>query len=237
MDWFDNVRFFFVSSPSDEPNNFVYHYQALISGILATVAAVATIVFLDKQHRNVQKRKHTSAISNLPIAFSNLHDYANQCLQILSDILRDHDDDVDIRVTFRVPSLPLEAIRMITDVIETCDQQSANQLQALLRFTQVQHARLKGTQRDLSPDRPTGHLTIASNVRSDVTDACVLRLMLDHMYPFARAKESKIPLFSGDNFTPSMGYRIDSLFDQATRETVQAALLSSMTSYLDSTQD
>lgn len=225
MEWdWPSIIFFNGGSDLNHPNNWVYHYQSLIAGMLALISAIVTTFVLIIQQKSIVRRSHSAALAKLPIALSRLHRYADNCLYELSCILRGRDEEDNIKYDFEVPSLPDESLQIITMVIENGSRNNAKFLQALLRQIQVQNSRLHSTARDTSSTRNVGHITIAQNVRYDVLDAYILKTMADHIFDFARLKTNRIGRYDAETAQPSGMFYLERDFGALTRDYVTEKL-------------
>lgn len=147
MEWLANIDIN-IAAPQNGPDNFVYHYQSLIAGLLALVAGGAPAFFLWLQSRRLNRRRLNSALSRLPLALSDLHGYADSCLLELSRLMARTGEFDDIRNPIRIPHIPEDALNTLTEMIELSADSDAQFFQALLRRLQIQNSRI---QRDPAP--------------------------------------------------------------------------------------
>lgn len=225
MDWLKGFTVFFVESEGSEPNNFIYHYQGLLGGALAFIAAILSIAYLWRQQKQDQERRYRSQKANLSFALSDLHDYANQCIQSLAEIMRGRGEDEDIRAEFEPPAPPQYALTLISQLIELCSEEDAHFLTALLQHCQIQHARLRAKAERLSPQRSSSWIMLSSNLHHDVVDAFILKNMADHLFAFARGRADHIGAFNADENQISGSLTYMDLFDRPTRDYVQELVL------------
>lgn len=201
--------------------NWLYDFQSLIAGILALIAALATIYFLHHQSQAALRRDHEANRANLPLALSNLLDYSDECVSCLVSVLEENTDGTDIRTDITIPSLPEFSLRVLTDLVRSSAPTDANKMQALLGYIQVHHARMRSIANGLDPQRDPAQITITANVRQRVLDANVLGGMANHLFGFARRDQKSIPDFDPDTYTPSVEYHWHTRLDQITRKLVE----------------
>ena len=244
MEWLDRLHIYFVDTgASTSPNNWLYHYQTLISGILALIAGGATVYFIrlqiksaKDQHAEIIERQYRSTRANLPLALSELSDYAQECLFVLDAAMSGHDEDDDIKVELTAPNLPGAAVRSIAELIALATEDDANKLQAVLQFIQIQHSRLQSQVRDLSPTKSPGAIVIKQNLRHDVLDACILQKMTNYLFPFARWEVECLPDYDNSGLTGALEYLVGTKFDKQTREYVDENLVKFASYHFKSTK-
>ena len=219
MEWLANIDIN-IAAPQNGPDNFVYHYQSLIAGLLALVAGGAPAFFLWLQSRRLNRRRLNSALSRLPLALSDLHGYADSCLLELSRLMARTGEFDDIRNPIRIPHIPEDALNTLTEMIESSADSDAQFFQALLRRLQIQNSRIQRTAIDVSPERPSSLHTGTYNLRHDVLDAFVIKTMADHLFPFARREVGHVPPYSAPTDRIPGLYLLHTHFDSATNEYV-----------------
>ncbi len=223
MEWLDGLKIVFIGSESPAPDNWFYHYQSLIAGIIALIAAAITTGMLICHQNFVIRRRQVALRSNLPLALSKLHDYADTCLFELARLIQNNQEHSDIQNQLCVPDLPQSSLETITGLIEFSNSGDARFLQALLRQLQIQHARLRLTHVRLGPDRQRGALITRNNLREDVLDAFIIKVMTDHIFGFARYEVDAIPAYKSGS-VESGGFFLQDRFDTLTMQYVRERL-------------
>ena len=232
MEWLEGIRIFFVSAEASGPDNFWYHYQSLIAGVLAVVAAIATVWFLRKQINLEQKRvrdeirrKHRAQLAGMPFSFTEVMTYAERCWDIC--ILRysewsEDDDYEDAAVRQDLPMLPFKALRNIQVAVETASEADANKLSELLAFAQVQHSRLTsliGPSEELRRER---NLVIhKQNFVYACKDALELYFRAAHGLRYARGHSSEIEQLPGFDAVEEFLFFVPPGADDDLREELQ----------------
>ena len=233
MDWLDRLHIYYIDAGNEAaPDSWVYHYQTLIAGGLALVAAFFTVLFIprqiavsESQHREILSRQYRSVRASLPFALSQLNSYAEECSQLLQSIMQGKEEDEDLEMEIECPSLPETSAKTITELIALASENDARKLQALVRFMQIQNSRLTSKFLELSPSNSPGSIVIKQNLRHDVLDTCILLKMTNLFYPFARWEVDEVPDFDGSGLTGLMEYTVSTSFDEKTVEYVKEKLL------------
>lgn len=239
MEWLDNVHIYFVDSGARTvPTGWIYHYQTLISGFLAVAAAAVTVLFIREQIKTSQAqhveligRRFRSMRANLPLALMELSDYAQECIQIFSELMAKKEEDEDIKSEVEVPSLPISTLHTITELISLAEEKDAAMLQALLRFVQIQQSRLRSTAFELSEKKNPGGIILLQNLRGDVLDAFTIKKMTNFLFPYARWESDHIGSFEDSDFGGALEYVLSTSFDSQTSEYVTKNLVSHTTYY------
>lgn len=135
----------------------VDHWQTLITGIAALLAAVVTIVVLNCQIRETRERandqrqrRERAARAVLPLALAELQQYARACIRGLYDLrpyFQPHGslDQAQVdkcRSAWPSPSLPDDVLSALKEWIEFSDKVPAEAASTLIRRLQVQKSHL-----------------------------------------------------------------------------------------------
>lgn len=232
MDWLDRIHIYFVGSGvRSSPDNLVYHYQTLISGFLAVAAAGFTVWVLlhqvwvmQRQHEELINRQYRAARSSLSLALMDISDYAEQCVNLLSQVLSKHDEEDDIRDEVDAPPMPASALSSLSQLIALADEQDARKLQSLLIHLQIQRSRLVSRLLDISPTRSPNSSWVKQDLRHDVLDAFILMRMTNIMFAYARWEVDHLPEVSEESISGSYEYILGSKFDKLTEEYVAEKL-------------
>lgn len=232
MDWLDRIHIYFVDSGlRSSPNNLVYHYQTLISGFLAVGAAAITVAVLlhqvrvmQKQHKELINRQYRAARSNLSLALMDISDYAEQCVNLLSQVLSEYEEDDYVRNDVTPPPLPASALSSVSQLIALADEEDARKLQSLLIHLQIQRSRLVSKLLDISPTRSPNSYLVKQDLRHDVLDTFILMRMTHIMFAYARWEEDHLPEVSEETISDSYEYILGSKFDKLTEEYVAKLL-------------
>ena len=233
MEWMDRIQIYFVDgSGSSSPNHWFFHYQTLVTGLIALFAAGLTVHFIrlqirlsERQHREQIERQHRATRANLPFALVQLDQYSNDCLERLSKIMQDYGDDDDIEAEVECPELPREAMETITQLITFTSDGTARKLQAVLIFLQIQYSRLSSDFDRMSPSKNPESVVIKSNLRHDVLDACIILKMANYFYDYARFEVDELPSFADSGLTGALEYMLGRKFDERTIEYVTEKLV------------
>lgn len=197
---------------SPYPSNFLYHYQSLIAGILALLAAAVTAYLINKQIRQQQsinqeqrRRSHRVNVIRLPIALASLTKYQKDCDRILIRIFREVEDLTEYQVTIRAPAVPLEALNVVAEVAGTAELRDARKLATILRTSQFISSRFEGLVSELEePIESRQVVQTEDNLFGYIGDNILLQKLLVRCFPYARGEEANI------EYKPSL--EIDQLY-------------------------
>lgn len=158
--------------------HFLYDWQTLASGILALIAAGATVWVMRGQikderrrHKDALYRKSLAARAQMPDALSALSRFTEACVQWAD------------RSGARAPDLPLDAINVLKNGIEFVDSKTATSVFELVSLYQVHNARLFS-------HTPPIHGPEAAD---RLYDATRLRCLVDRLFPYARNEVQVAP--------------------------------------------
>lgn len=233
MDWLDHIHIYFVNGGGNSaPHNWIYHYQALISGGFALLAAGGTAFAIIKQisvsksqHRELVNKQYRSARAKLAVALMQLSDYAQECIAQLEKAMANKDEEDNIKLEISCPNIPTSSIDALTELIALSSEDNSKKLRSVVRFFQVQHSRLRSTAHDLSPSQSPNKAMYLSDLRHDVLDACVIQKMIGLFWDFARWKVDNVPEFKNSGLNGRLEYTINTKFDQATIQYIHAKLI------------
>ncbi|PHS41555.1 MAG: hypothetical protein COA91_01915 [Robiginitomaculum sp.] len=178
----------------NNPQNWIYYYQTLITGFLAVVAAIATIYFVRKQIKQADKHRkddlkrrnwsdRAKATADLSQITTYWEDYfhfffkaLNQWRQIDEpSIISEENHRNEMKSIEKAkPDFPDEAYRQIAQLVATAKQTDAEVLSEFLTWSQMYRARIDGfiSKRIGDPDNDVqGYLTLDLTFFSGMNDA------------------------------------------------------------------
>jgi len=174
-------------------------WETLFTGVVALVAAFFTIRGLRQQIDQTQKladdqrrRRARAARATLPLALSQLAQYATTCIQELHDLRPYFRSDGSLDrtkgeqrfTTWRLPHLPDSILSSLKECIEFVDDEPAQAIVDLIGHLQVQSSRVTGF---ISRFRLNDgvHLLIRSNIDQAMWDAAEVYARASTL-PFSR---------------------------------------------------
>lgn len=193
----------------------INQHQTLLTGIVALAVGWATVHFLRKQiAQNAEQiaaektriadqatRKLRSVRTGLPIALSEIHRYANSCIDFLCVFVRPHrpledsEDSDGLGVEFdesrrvnppTIPTFPAESFSVLQAVVEHAEFDDAAQLSQMIAYGQIQKSRFESLAAQLLHREDPHWILTPSNVLSAIRDAVGLRLHMDRSFDYAR---------------------------------------------------
>ena len=188
--------------------DFLYHWQTLIAGMLALLAAFCTIRSLSKQIAQQEKfreddlkRKLRKAKSTLPIALSEATVYSERCYSLLFGLLNCYDENNGLKQNTshkdhikNLPLFPGDAMKVIRDCIVSTNEDDAIKLQQIISFAQVHEARFEGYFQDIcyAEDNVIMCHTVDALYRH-LFDSILLHTSISRLFPYARGEAHTIP--------------------------------------------
>jgi hypothetical protein len=122
----------------------------------------------------------------LPLALSELCDYAARCAEISAGLLAQPNSSPVRALGLIIPSLPDGLVSALTDLIEASEPDHAKPLIALVRQVQIQHARMRDMQRRAGSQ--TGSLLLRANVVGRVIDSAEVYARCESLFAYARGE-------------------------------------------------
>lgn len=158
---------------------FFYDWQTLISGGLAVLAALATVVYLRRQialqqeqvdlqrnqYRQENRQKVKTALIRVPHALVEIHSYLVGCFDAWK---AENPDDR--------PAPPTEAVKVIMDAAAYVDDESFDSFRHLVISSQTFETRIA------SPGRQRAHNTLSTMI----VDLAELSYLTTRLFRFAR---------------------------------------------------
>jgi hypothetical protein len=176
-------------------------WETLVTGIGAVVAAFFTVRHLREQISQTQKlaedqrqRRARAARATLPLALSQLAQYATSCIKGLYDLRpyfqADHSmDDLVQRAkkcaAWESPSLSDDVLNSLKECIEVIDDEPAQAIIQLIRHLQIQRSRLQEYISRACLNDNT-HLVSLLNIEHGMCDAAEVHARTSTLFPFSR---------------------------------------------------
>jgi hypothetical protein len=193
-----------VTVPTDYAGvwKLLYDWQTLLTGVAALVAAWWTVRQIRSQIRQTEelatdqrRRRERAARAMLPLALSELADYAAACMTRLHALRPYFRPDGSLDSTqadkagadWTTPALPQNVLAVVKECIEFVDDGPARTLAVLIRQFQVQHVRLNdGISRLRRHDGV--RLILWAHVQQAIRDAAEVYGRTSAAFPFARGE-------------------------------------------------
>lgn len=175
-------------------------WETLTTGLFALVVAFFTTLYLRKQIHQTQalandrrQRRERAALATLPLALSELSEYAIFAIKQLYDLRPYFKIDMTINVAERRQKLmawtlaPLSEniLPSLKECIEFADDAPAQAMISLIRHLQIQRARLRDHISRAHSNDP-GHLLLLANIEGDMNNAAEIYARANTLFPFAR---------------------------------------------------
>jgi hypothetical protein len=178
--------------------------KVLVTGIGAVVAAFFTVRRLQEQISQTQiladdqrRRRARAARATLPLALSQLAQYATFCIRGLYDLqpyFRAHSaNDLAERArkcaAWELPTLSDNVLNSLQECIEVIDDDPAEAIIQLIGHLQLQRSRLEEYISRARLNDPT-HLVSLSNIEHAMYDAAEIHARTSTLFPFSRGYPS-----------------------------------------------
>jgi hypothetical protein len=173
-------------------------WETLVSGIGAVVAAFFTVRRLREQINQTQKladdqrqRRARAARATLPLALSQLAQYATLCIKRLYDLRPYFRPDADLVqraqkcAAWELPSLSDDVLNSLKECIEVIDDKPAEAVIQLIGHLQIQRSRLEEYISRARINDPT-HFVVLSNIEHAMYDAAEIHARTSTLFPFSR---------------------------------------------------
>lgn len=201
----------------EQPQNLLYHYQTLITGVLAVVAAFFAvretrrqIEQQNDQEEDRRRRKSLAARAALPGALSDLCGYAQACAIRLVEI-RDYRSKADLLYSKEkdppvvtvpesmliFPHVPPDVIPILRDCVESADDPLAAEILALTAKLQIQSTRVQDVKSIAMKFHDDSCELLVINIDYYILDAVEIFARAGNFFAFARGERYQ-------EFTPSL---------------------------------
>lgn len=185
--------------PAIPGRQWVFHYQTLITGILAVGGAALAYIGIREQidQGKAEKgqdvaREIFAARAVLPTALSALSDYAVRCSRQLLDLLPEEIMEQTVRKRLvEVPPVPDGVIGAFQNAIRFAETEVGKALADLLGALQIQHSRLRGLVQD---GVRADHVITRTEIGRRVLDAVELYAGLAATFDYARRRSDRVDL-------------------------------------------
>jgi hypothetical protein len=185
---------------SDQVSANTIQWETLVTGVGAVVAAYFTVRSLRQQIHQTReladdqrRRRARAARATLPLALSQLTQYATSCIKELCDLRPcfQADGSVD-RVqgeqrfaAWKLPHLPENILSSLQECIEFVDDEAAQAIVELIRHLQLQTSRLTDYISRFQLNDGV-QLLIRANIDQAMWDAAEVHARTSTLFPFSR---------------------------------------------------
>jgi len=188
----------------------IFYNQTLIAGLLALTIGALTIQQIRKQmeveresRADARARRLRALKAGLPIALSQLHEYADEMLTALSvyfspygELLRLSEDWLVQKIsdeleTPNLPKYPREAFEAIQNAIEYAEPNDAETMHEIISYGQINASRFRSIMASLTGQDKNRVLT-ETNAHYAVRDALGLKMHIERVFPYSRNSSENI---------------------------------------------
>ncbi len=169
----------------------LFRWQTLTGAVFAIAAAVigATAILhqteTTRQREEKRRERRAAALrAVLPLALTELSDYAARCATICAEWLVQSRAQGGSALAFQFPALPTGLVDTLIELIEAIESDHARPLVVLLRRLQIQHARARDIQQRVTGQH--GKILLRNNVVGGVIDAAEIHARCSKLFAYAR---------------------------------------------------
>jgi hypothetical protein len=176
----------------------------LAAGLLALLAALIGAYLLHKQtvqarlHEDERRRRRHEAVrATLPFALSQVSEYAEQVARCVEPLVNSTDESVDFhaRKSLKLPNLPDEVLKHLTDAIEASPSARARSTMAdMIRDLQI----LQSRSRSFLRDEPS-MIVVRANVENLIALCAEVYAGTSILFGYARRQTECVKLSDFDN--------------------------------------
>ncbi len=177
-------------------------WQTLAAAIVALIAAYIAFGNTTRSLRHTEgvekhrrSRKHAALRAVLPLALSQVTDYAERSAHALNELVNMCDGETLPAMTAPerlVHALPSETLETLADFIEYSDVVDVGVIEATVAWVQIHDSRLRGL---IKANRdPAGeHLVLRTEIEGVIIDAASIYAGAAAVYDYARRRQAELP--------------------------------------------
>jgi hypothetical protein len=169
----------------------LYLWQTQVGAIFAIIAAgiAATVVLLqisaERRLDETRRLRRASALrAVLPLALTELSDYATNCARTLATLLQQPNSLSANLAGKQFPPLPAGLVGRLMEFIEVSEPNHARPLIVLAKRVQIQHARIRDTQQGMTNQH--GSILYQPNLSGRLIDTAEIFARCGALYKYAR---------------------------------------------------
>ncbi len=186
---------FDVSNWIDQWQNLVAAAAAIVAAAVAYISAMKQIAQNGEQERNRRSRKHASVRAMLPLALSQIIEYAQDSALTLNGL-------IPLCVSERFPPmsptnglplpLPHDTLNVLSEFIEYSDEIDVSLVETMVAWIQIHDSRVRSLVLDnADPASTTSILRI--NIENYVIDAAAVYAAAEALFNYGRRRETQPP--------------------------------------------
>ncbi len=179
---------------------------ALVAALIGSALILHQTQAVERRAEERRNRRARALLAILPLALTELADYAVSCSQTILAVLRTDNTDGSAQVgldgsrppppwtwppDMQLPPLPAGLSDRFVELIETSEPDHAKPLIKLAQHLQIQHARAQALWRDIWPFVNREHLVTRANVLSCIVDAAEAFAWCEVLFSYARGDAEK----------------------------------------------
>lgn len=177
-------------------------WQNLIAAIIATGAAIVAYRSAteqlrqnEQQERNRRSRKHSSVRAMLPLALSQVIQYAQASAFALNDLIPLCQGETlprNIPINNLPQPLPHDTLKVLAEFIEYSDAIDASLVEAMVAWIQIHDARVRGLIRDHQDPSGTA-IVLRARIEGSIIDAASIYASAAALFDYGRRRDDRPP--------------------------------------------
>jgi len=166
----------------------IYHYQALIAGGIASIAAGATVLAILHQIKQQERHRKTHLIKKLFVYRSYMPDALTELTRIMESYFEYLERSELKYKTENIPwEAPQEPIKIFKDSLEYTEGETAEHIIKMISFYQMHSARVYSLFNKIYT-----HMNDAYHLEDAMYDTIVLNSYINRLYEYSRFKKDKV---------------------------------------------
>jgi hypothetical protein len=182
--------------------DWINKWQNLIAAVIAISAAALAyhsatkqITQNDQQERNRRSKKHAAIRATLPLALSQVIEYAQSSAFALSALIPLCQGETFPRnspINDLPQPLPHDTLKVLAEFIEYSDDVDASLVEAMVAWIQIHDARVRGLIHDNQDPAGTA-VIVRTNIEGSIIDAASIYAAAAALFDYGRRRESRPP--------------------------------------------
>ena len=182
--------------------DWINKWQNLIAAVIAIGAAVLAyrsatqqLAQNDDQERNRRRRKHAAVRAMLPLALSQIIEYAQNSAYALLGLIplcQGETFPENSPVADLPQPLPHDTLKVLAEFIEYSDDIDASLAETMVAWIQIHDSRVRGLIRD-NQDPAHGAVVVRTHIEGSIIDAASIYAAAAALFEYARRRENRPP--------------------------------------------
>lgn len=169
---------------------------ALLAAVIAFFNTTRSLTHAGRLEATRRSRKHAAIRAMLPLALSEILDYAHQSAHRLNGLIASCQNDVLPAMTASadvIQPIPAETLQTLAEFIEYSDTVDVRVIEATVALVQIHDARVRGlVEANRDPSRT--HIVRQEEIEARVVNAASIYAGAACVFDYARRRQDRVPL-------------------------------------------